>query len=179
MVRLSQLFKALSTAALLLQTGDCHPGHDVSQEIAERNTFFKTAKRDLNHCSESLRKRGVEDKQRKRRQVAIEMARAERGLPQSQYSKRTINGYYADSITEPHISDRDLTSVTNTSHLSALDVTPTTAGVEEIIFSNASCILSPEGEMGPFCESPNLVPSDVPDECITRCLRRVRPQKYN
>jgi len=54
---------------------------------------------------------------------------------------------------ERQILKRDLASVTNTSHLSTLDVTPTTSGVEEIIFSNSSCLLAPEGEIGPFCKN--------------------------
>jgi hypothetical protein len=86
MVSLSQSFKAFITVVLLGQAVVCHPGHDISQEIAERNAFYKTSTRDLTHCNEFLRKRGVEDNQRKRRQAAIEKARAERGLPQSQFS---------------------------------------------------------------------------------------------
>lgn len=42
--------------------------------------------------------------------------------------------------------------VANTTHLSNLTVTPSTSGVEEIIFGNHSCILNPEGEVGPFCK---------------------------
>ncbi|KAH8587767.1 Intradiol ring-cleavage dioxygenase [Bisporella sp. PMI_857] len=125
MVYPSQAFKALATAALLSQSVIAHPTHDLTKEIAERNAFYKNSRRDLTHCKDFLHKRGIEDKQRKRRQAALEMARGK-------------------------ILDRDLQSVTNTSHLSDLNVTPTTVGVEEIIYSNSSCILSPEGEIGPY-----------------------------
>jgi protocatechuate 3,4-dioxygenase beta subunit len=69
------------------------------------------------------------------------------------------------------------------SHLSTLDVAPTTTGVEEIIFSNSSCILAPEGEIGPFCTSPH-VPShastkltcpDVLGEYIRTDIRETQP----
>lgn len=85
MVHLSQSLKALITAALLSHVVVCHPGHDLTQEIAQRNAFYQNSKRDLTHCNDFLRKRGMDDKQRKRRQAAIEKARVERGLPQSQY----------------------------------------------------------------------------------------------
>jgi hypothetical protein len=80
MVCISQALKTLLTASILTQV-IAHPGHDLTQEIAERNEFYKTSKRDLSHCNVVLKKRGMEDKQRLRRQAAIEKARAERGLP--------------------------------------------------------------------------------------------------
>ena len=85
MVFLTSAIKTLITAALLHEA-IAHPGHDLTQELAERNAFYKNSKRDLTHCNHLLRKRGTEDKQRKRRQAAIEKARAERGLPQSWFS---------------------------------------------------------------------------------------------
>lgn len=83
MIYIAQAIKALATAAIFSQVASAHPGHDVSQEIAERNDFYKNSKRDLSHCSEALKKRGQDEKQRTRRQAAIEKARAARGLPQS------------------------------------------------------------------------------------------------
>lgn len=74
-----------AVAALLATQVIAHPGHDISQEIAERNAFLKnSARRDLSHCAASLRKRGVEDASIKRREDAIAKARAERGLPLSE-----------------------------------------------------------------------------------------------
>lgn len=51
-------------------------------------------------------------------------------------------------LVEVDLLRRDATDV---SHLSSLDVTPTTSGVESIIFANSTCLLSPEGEEGPYC----------------------------
>ena len=81
----SQALIILTAAALLDQTL-AHPGHDIREEISERNEFFKNNKRKLDHCSNSLKKRGMQGSQQKRREAAIAKARAERGLPQSQYS---------------------------------------------------------------------------------------------
>jgi hypothetical protein len=83
MVHFSKAFVA-AVAAFMVTQVVAHPGHDIDQEIAERSAFLKnSAKRDLSHCSSSLRKRGIEDDSIKRRQAAIEKARAERGLPLS------------------------------------------------------------------------------------------------
>lgn len=50
----------------------------------------------------------------------------------------------------------------NTSHLSNLTVTPNTTNVDELIFSgNNSCVLSPEGVVGPYYVSGEYVRSNV------------------
>lgn len=82
MVCISFALKTLITTAFINQV-IAHSGHDLTQEIAERNAFYKHSKRDLTHCNSYLGKRGMEDKQRLRRQAAIEKARSERGLPQN------------------------------------------------------------------------------------------------
>jgi hypothetical protein len=164
MVYLSQAFKAAVTVALLSQLVIAHANHDINQEIAERNAFYKNSKRDLTHCNDLLSKRGMDNKQAKRRQAALEAARAKRGLPQSEFVLPDCLNTKTNITPERQGWKRDLASVTNTSHLSTLDVTPTTSGVEEIIFSNSSCLLAPEGEIGPFCESrpPRQYPSNSP-----------------
>lgn len=84
MVHFSKTFIA-AVAAILATQVVAHPGHDISQEVAERNAFLKnSARRDLSHCASSLRKRGVQDASIKRREEAIAKARAERGLPLSE-----------------------------------------------------------------------------------------------
>ncbi|OBT53214.1 hypothetical protein VE04_05943 [Pseudogymnoascus sp. 24MN13] len=145
MVYFSKAFVAAVAAGLAAQVV-AHPGHDISQEIAERNAFLKnSARRDLSHCADALRKRGVEDASVKRREDAIAKARADRGLP----------------LKRREVVRRD---ATDESHLSSLDVSPTTSGVEDIIFSNSSCLLSPEGEEGPFYVQGEYVRSDIRDD---------------
>lgn len=84
MVQLSQSLTFALSAVLCIQNAAAHPGHPIEAEIAERNAFYQHSKRDLTHCNDQLKKRGLEDKQRQRRANAIAKARAERGLPQSQ-----------------------------------------------------------------------------------------------
>ncbi|KFY26443.1 hypothetical protein V491_01301 [Pseudogymnoascus sp. VKM F-3775] len=145
MVYFSKSFVA-AVAAILATQVVAHPGHDISQEVAERAAFLKnSARRGLSHCADTLRKRGVEDMSIKRREEAIAKARAERGLPLKR--GRTVR------------RDAD-----DESHLSSLDVSPTTSGVEDIIYSNSSCLLSPEGEEGPFYVKGEYVRSDIRDD---------------
>ncbi|KAM3153066.1 hypothetical protein ABEW05_006521 [Botrytis cinerea] len=47
------------------------------------------------------------------------------------------------------------------SHLSGLNVTPTTPNMEEMIYCNSSCILSLEGETGPFYVSGEHIRSNL------------------
>ncbi|KAH6715103.1 extracellular dioxygenase [Leptodontidium sp. MPI-SDFR-AT-0119] len=130
--------RAVVVAALLSRTL-AHPGHDLTQEIAERNEFLQHSKRASN-CDVALRKRGIDSKQNERRQLAIEQARAARGLPQIDLLRR---------------------DATDVSHLSSLDVTPTTSGVESIIFANSTCLLSPEGEEGPYYVKGEYIRSNI------------------
>ncbi|KAG4428904.1 hypothetical protein IFR05_015618 [Cadophora sp. M221] len=130
---------AVIITALLSQTL-AHPGHDLTQEIAERNEFLQYSKRASN-CDVALLKRGIDSKQHERRSRAIEQARAARGLPQK-----------ADLLR------RDATDV---SHLSSLDVSPTTSSVESIIFANSTCLLSPEGEEGPYYVKGEYIRSNI------------------
>jgi hypothetical protein len=84
MVYFSKSFVA-AVAAILATQVVAHPGHDISQEVAERAEFLKnSARRGLSHCADTLRKRGMEDMSIKRREEAIANARAERGLPLSE-----------------------------------------------------------------------------------------------
>lgn len=84
MVYFSKTFVA-AVAAILATQVVAHPGHNIAQEVAERNAFLKnSARRDLSQCADVLRKRGVEDASIKRREEAIAKARAERGLPLSE-----------------------------------------------------------------------------------------------
>ncbi len=58
-------------------------------------------------------------------------------------------------------------SVVNASHLSTLKVDPWTADVDSIIYGNSSCILNPEGEIGPYCTETRL-PFDQSYSCADK-----------
>lgn len=57
-----------------------HPGHDDSHEIAERAAFLKTSKRDLSHCSEKMKARGIEQRAVRRRASLAKSLRKKRGM---------------------------------------------------------------------------------------------------
>ncbi|KAF7919338.1 uncharacterized protein EAE97_011670 [Botrytis byssoidea] len=115
-------------------------------EIVDRDIFFEDTKtpRDLSHCADIFRKRGAKDGNRERIAVAVAKARADLGLPRK---KAPIKARATNPVS--------------ISHLSGLGVTPTTPNVEEIIYSNSSCILSLEGETGPFYVSGEHIRSDL------------------
>lgn len=148
----------LVAAACILHLAVAHPGQTIEElrgEIVGRQIFFEDTNtpRDLRHCADILRKRGAEDFHRERLARAVAKAREDLGLPQSkffnihQYPEYTLTRH-----TEKAAIKARATSPLSISHLSGLDVTPTTANVEEIIYSNSSCVLSLEGETGPFCK---------------------------
>jgi hypothetical protein len=56
-----------------------HPGHDVTQELAERREFLGSVKRSsLSHCAATLKARGVDKRNVARRTAMLEKARAKR-----------------------------------------------------------------------------------------------------
>lgn len=70
-------FFAGSTAA--------HPGHDHTQEAAERAAFMKRVPRGLDHCAEQLKARGIDQKMKARREALASNLRAKRNLADSMY----------------------------------------------------------------------------------------------
>jgi len=142
--------KKFLAAVALLPSILAHPGHDVTEEVAQRAAFLKQAeRRSLAHCAGVLRERGVEARNIARREAAVEKLRMKRA---------------------PQI--RDIGKVLNTSHLSTEGYTPDTPS--DILFAgNNSCILSPEVTEGPYCKlmginrtRPMLNLADVSGEII-------------
>lgn len=119
----------LAVAALL--TGVfAHPGHDATEEIAERAAFMKTNKRDLSQCSEQMKKRGLEQRNAHRRAAKAKQAH------------------------ERRMAARDLESVLATDHNST---TPAWTLASALFAGNSSCILSPEVTQGPYCKFSSLI----------------------
>ncbi|KAF5874023.1 putative extracellular dioxygenase protein [Botrytis fragariae] len=137
-------FWSFVTFASLFQGVFTHTGHNIREEIAQRDAFFGNSKRDVSHCFERMKKRGLGSQYHERLAKALTKARSNFGLSQKGNS----------------LKDRD-TSPLTTSHLSSLDVTPSTADVEAIVFSNSSCVLQAEGEVGRFYVSGEYIRSDV------------------
>lgn len=154
-------FITLLAAAYLLHVSIAHPGQapqELHNEMIERGIFFQDTNtpRDLSHGADVLRKRGAEEYNRESLGAAVAKARADLYLLQSKsfYVLHSLHSprHSLARCAETVVTTPRATNPLSTSHHSGLDVTPTTANVEEIIHSNSSCILSLEGEIGPLCK---------------------------
>lgn len=68
---------ALIMAFLAANPALAHPGHSLDHEIAARAAYLKHAPRDLSHCAEKLKARGVEQRSIERRNAKVQQLRAE------------------------------------------------------------------------------------------------------
>lgn len=129
----------LPALALLSAPVLAHPGHDLTEEIAERRDFLGAVKRaDLSHCAEKLRARGVSERNVARRQALVENARAKRG-----------------------ITKRDLASVLATSHNSTSLGYSLNTDAATLFAGNNSCVLTPEVTQGPYYVGGEYIRRDV------------------
>lgn len=117
-----------------------HPGaHEPSSMThAEKRSFLVNAKRSLGQCAERLERRGLS--------ARIEARRAE----QYEFYRRQA------------LKARDYNPSVNTSHHSSLHVNSHTSETE-LFAKDPVCILSPEGEVGPFWVKGELIRSNVRD----------------
>ncbi|OAA45319.1 extracellular dioxygenase [Beauveria brongniartii RCEF 3172] len=133
--QLLALFAAASGIA------NAHPGHDLSEEIAERQLFLRSVRRaTLAHCADKLKARGVEAANIARRSAAVEKTRTARGI------KR-----------------RDVDSDLSTSHNSTDTGYTENTSVSELFSSNGSCLLTPEVTQGPYYVGGESLRKDVTD----------------
>ncbi|KAM3434789.1 hypothetical protein NHJ13734_005856 [Beauveria thailandica] len=120
---------------------NAHPGHDLSEEIAERHLFLRSVRRaTLAHCADKLKARGVEAANIARRSAAVE-------------KKRTAQG----------IKRRDANSDLSTSHNSTDTGYTQNTSVSELFSSNGSCLLTPEVTQGPYYVGGESLRKDVTD----------------
>ncbi|KAF2708311.1 aromatic compound dioxygenase [Pleomassaria siparia CBS 279.74] len=136
-------FLAKMTVVGLATLTMAHPGeHHQHNEVAElsKREFRAATRRGLVACADKLQARdGIVERAGIRRAAMVAKHRQARGL-----------------------EVRDADTVLNTSHLSTLGYTIDTP--ESTIFaSNKTCILSPEGEIGPYWVKGELLRTDVRD----------------
>ncbi|KAH7396390.1 Intradiol ring-cleavage dioxygenase [Pyrenochaeta sp. MPI-SDFR-AT-0127] len=125
-------------ASFLAVPVTAHPGHDLTQEIAERAAFLSSTEyTGLDHCAEQLKARSAE--MIARRKAIVNHLRMKRGVVK-----------------------RDFETVLNTDHHSNKAVTPDSSD-EAIFGSNSSCILQPETTEGPYWVSGEAVRKDITD----------------
>lgn len=117
-----------------------HPGaHETSSySVAEKRNFLHNARRSLDLCARHMEEHGINERARARRAAIVET-----------YKKRAM-------------LPRDTEKTVNTSHHSSLHVSPNTSE-DELFSKNPTCILAPEGEVGPFWVKGELVRSDIRD----------------
>ncbi|KAJ5770403.1 uncharacterized protein N7511_002454 [Penicillium nucicola] len=131
-----------SKAVLLALTGiaTAHPGvheHSSYTKVTKRD-FLQNARRSLDQCADHLERRGVDSRAEARRAALLETNKKRALFP------------------------RDTDKVVNTSHHSTLKVTSNTPETD-LFSNNPTCILSPEGEVGPFWVKGELIRNDIRD----------------
>ena len=145
-----QLLASAFAAALLASNVAAYPGQsavEMRAEMAERAAFMSTSKRELSHCAEILKARGLKAKNLARRAQIAKEARKKRDI----------------AISAPYFKARDAAAIANTTHLSTEAYTNATD--ESIVFSgNGSCILSPEVTQGPYYVSGEYVRYDITED---------------
>ena len=62
---------SLVAGAIAASTVAAHPGHDHHQELAQRTAFLQHSKKDLSHCAEKMRARGLEKRATERRAAMV------------------------------------------------------------------------------------------------------------
>lgn len=122
-------FSVYIVGALASTLASAHAGQDLDRELARRAEFLKYTRSDVSHCATKLKSRGLEARAIKRRAEAAEMLRRKRGL-----------------------KIRDLDSVLATDHNQTAKGYSLDTPISELFATNKSCVLTPEGESGPFCE---------------------------
>ncbi|GKT56079.1 intradiol ring-cleavage dioxygenase-like protein [Colletotrichum tofieldiae] len=135
-------FSSVATGLALLSGVVAHPGHDLTEEIAERRAFLSTIKRaSLGHCADKLAARGITARNVARRVAQVEQARQKR-----------------------NIKKRDAASVLAASHnQTELGYTLNTDAAT-LFSGNNSCVLTPEVTQGPYYVSGEYVRRNIIEE---------------
>ncbi|KAK0642038.1 Intradiol ring-cleavage dioxygenase [Cercophora newfieldiana] len=133
-------------AGVLATTGVfAHPGHDIAQEIAERKAGLQmVSHRSLDHCTEVIKRSGLEARLVARRNELADRLIKKRGL----VGKTHL--FTAQKRADP----------INTSHKFSYNWNLDTPA--SVIFaSNRSCILSPEVTEGPYYLTGEYIREDL------------------
>ena len=130
---------------LLLSGSFAHPGHDVSEEAAERAEYLKRNPRSVRSCAQQLKARGHQAAALQRRQDLFQSVQKKRHLAQRSITPRDFATY-------------------NISHLST-DVSPKSMFNHTGIFNDdSSCVLQPEVTQGPYYVNGELIRNNVIEE---------------
>ncbi|KAF2644923.1 aromatic compound dioxygenase [Massarina eburnea CBS 473.64] len=140
MVAFSSLTK-LATFGFLAHTV-AHPGHEEHlTDRAVKRSFLANSRRSLSNCASKLETRGT--------------------LKAAEAHRRSM---VSSLRTAANLETRDTDAVLNTSHHSS--ISGITVDSDSSVFftdANSTCILSPEGEIGPFWVKGELNRQDIVD----------------
>lgn len=167
------LLTLITLSATLSGLSLAHPGHDVAREVQEREAALAGLPRDLSHCAEKMKARGITAESAARRAKTAREARKARGLDTSESSELTVHRHCLNSCaTEaPFLTARTAISVENTNHESNHSYTAATS--EALLFEGMStCVLSPDVTEGPYCKLPRNLPLYYYRRC-SRCRWRI------
>ncbi|KAL3468870.1 Intradiol ring-cleavage dioxygenase [Aspergillus californicus] len=131
--------KNLLQLSLLPALVAAHPGHEEKLATRELLNYKAHLRRGLDNCARSFEESGLNARAISRR---AELAKA--------HSKHRN-------------AARDTDDVLNTDHQSSENYTLDTSA-DEIFGASSTCVLNPEGEIGPFWVSGELVRTDVVDD---------------
>ncbi|KAF6824200.1 hypothetical protein CPLU01_10964 [Colletotrichum plurivorum] len=135
-------FSTVASGLALLSGAAAHPGHDLTEEIAERRAFLGNVKRaSLAHCADTLKARGVTARNVARRSAMVEKARQKR-----------------------NIKKRDAATVLATSHNQTEAGYTLNTDAATLFAGNASCVLTPEVTQGPYYVSGEYVRRNIIEE---------------
>lgn len=122
-------FSTIVSSAAAASVVSAHGALTVEQEIAVRQAMLQHTSRDISHCAAKLKTRGVTDRATERRAKKFDELTKKRG-----------------------IKGRDLATVLATDHNSTSTGYTAETAEATIFASENSCILTSEGESGPYCE---------------------------
>lgn len=142
------------TAALLAANAAAHPGeepHHISRAAdLSRREFRAAARRGLDACASKLHARGG----------LVESAAQRRATKAAAYRERALATRAAKSDRK-----RDTDSVLATNHNATATLGYTLDTPESTIFAtNTTCILTPEGETGPYWVKGELIRENLQEE---------------
>ncbi|OHF04280.1 hypothetical protein CORC01_00619 [Colletotrichum orchidophilum] len=134
-------FSTVASGLTLLSSAVGHPGHDLTEEIAERRAFLSTVKRsNLAHCADKLATRSVTARNIAPRSAQVHQARKKRNIKRD-----------TESVLAASHNSTELNYTLNTDNSS-------------LFSGNNSCVLTPEVTQGPYYVSGEYVRRNIIEE---------------
>lgn len=143
-------FSTIVGSAAAAGLASAHGSLSIEQEIAVRSAMLQHTSRDISHCAAKLKTRGIEER-------AIERRARKRD----------------ELIKKRGIKARDLATILATDHNETSTGYTLDTAESTLFATDASCVLTSEGESGPYCKFVNcpLIKDWETDSKYRRCWR--------